>query len=141
MTVKDVTAALRAHLLADADVAATVGTRIHPGVLPQGQRTASVVVNLISAVGDHHMTGPSGLGRPRLQLTAWAPTPDDADTLARQVKTSLDGFSGAVAYGSASPQASVTVQGVFFDSARDGYDDVARLFFVQQDFLIWFEES
>jgi hypothetical protein len=132
--IKDIRPALTAFLLADAGIAAAVGTRVYPVRLPQGTAAASVVYNRISAIGDHTMQGASGLARPRIQIDCWAPTHDAATALANLVKDALDGFRGPMGNG-------VQVQGAFFDSERDlPFDDDGKLYGVSRDYLVWYEE-
>lgn len=135
--VKDIRPALRAFLLADASIAAVVGTRIYPIKIPQGVAAASLVYTKVSARPDHHMSGASGLARPRLQLDAWAPTADAALWLADLVRERLDGYSGTMGSGGAA----VTVQGVFFADEREDFDDAANLFRMSRDYFINYEES
>jgi hypothetical protein len=137
VSLKDIRPALRAFLLADASISAAVGaSRIYPDEMPQGVTATSLVFQEISNAGDHHMQGPSGLARPRMQVTAWAMTKDAAYALGLLVKGRLDGYVGVMGSGGAA----VMVQGVFFDSSRNVKDDAASLYGRQQDFLIWFEE-
>ncbi len=140
----DLRSALRAYLLADAQVSAAVdGSRIHPTVLPQGTNglaVPAVVYNIISEITDHHTQGASGLVMVRMQVDAYAETPDEADALSRAIKDRIDGVAGAWPYGSASPQDAVTVQGAFADTARTGYEPEAKLYRTGRDFLIWYEE-
>lgn len=140
MSLADLRPGLRALLLADATVAAAVAGRIYAGQLPQGERRASVVFNLISGIGDYNMQGPSGLARPRYQIDAWSPDADVAASLGRAIKGAIDGYAGAVSFGSNSPQDQVTIQGVFADNERDAYSTDEKLFGVSQDFFIWFVE-
>lgn len=140
MTVADLRPGLRAYLLADSSIAARVGARVYPVLLDQGETQDSIVYSRISDVGDHHMQGPSGLARPRMQIDCWSRTADGAASLARLVKGRIDGFRGAMPYGPGSPQDAIDVKGVFFDAARDGYDDTLKLHRVSQDFFIWFSE-
>lgn len=138
MTVKDLRPALRAFLLADAAIAAVIGTRMYPGKLPQGMVLASIVYTLASDPGDYHHEGPSGLAHPRYQVDAWAPTLDAATSLANLIKSRLDGYSGAMGSGAAL----VNVQGVFRDASGGGeeFDDSAKLWRNRRDYLIWNEE-
>lgn len=140
-TLADPGVAWRAILVADAAVLAAIDSgageqaaryRIYPAILPQNERRQSVTYVEISAQGDHHMEGPSGLAMARVQVNAWADNPDDAYDLGLKVKAALDGYSGTVA--------GVAIQGVFFDSARDLYDDVAKLHARAIDFMTWFAE-
>jgi hypothetical protein len=138
--IADLRPALAAYLLAGSSVAAKVGgSRIYPVILPQGERNPSIVYNRITAQGDHHMTGPSGLAMVRMQIDAWAAKQDDADALARAIKARIDGFRGVMGDG-VQDVTPVTVQGVFFDSARDDYHADAEMFRVSQDFRVWYAE-
>lgn len=133
MTILDIRPALRSFLIADAGISSAVGgNRVYPLRLPQGDQGPSIVYQRISDVGDHHMDGPTGLARPRFQIDAWAQTADAASSLANLIKNRLDGHKGATG--------STTIQGAFFDSMREGYDPESKLFYVGQDFFIWYAE-
>ena len=141
MTLQDPRVALRAYLLDDATISAAVGgTRVYGIKLPQGQTLASIVYSRISGQGDHHMEGASGLNRTRMQIDCWAQTADAADLLARQVKERIDGYRGSILWGEDSPAEAIVVQGIFYESEREDYDDVAKMYRSSKDYLIWFEE-
>lgn len=134
MTLVDLRPGLRTYLLADGAISSAVGgERVYSLVLPQGQKLPSIVYSKISNIGDHHMQGPSGLARPRMQIDCYALTQDAAVELAQMVKERMDGFQGDMD--------TVNVLGVFFDLDRDLYDDPSGLFRVSQDYLVWFRES
>lgn len=132
MTLADIRVGLRAHLLSDAAITAIVVDRVFPLKMPQGVTQASIVYARISGQGDHTMQGASDLARPRIQIASWAPSADVADALARLVKARIDGFRGQMG--------GVAVQGVFFDSEGDQYDDTTKLYGVRHDYFVWFEE-
>lgn len=133
MAVADIRPALREFLLSISEISALVGgERIFPVVLQQGVRDPSIVYTRISGQGDHHMQGASGLARPRVQIDAYAPTPDEAAQLADTVKFYLDGYSG--------PMGNVTVQGVFFDTEREDYQADVDLHRVSRDYIVHYEE-
>lgn len=136
MALKDLRPALRAFLLADGGISGAVGTRIYPQFLPQNTTADSIVYQKVSDIGDHTFDGPTGLARPRIQIDAWSRTNDGANALALKIKERLDGYQGIMGSGGAQ----VTVQGVFFDSARDLYDETAQLHRVSQDFFINYDE-
>jgi uncharacterized protein DUF3168 len=142
--IADVRPALRAYLLGDATISTAVGgTRVHPTVLPQGTNgpaVPAIVYNVISEVTDHHTQGASGLVMVRMQVDAYAATPNEADALARAIKDRIGGVSGLWSYGSSSPPDGVTIQGVFCETARTGYEADAKLFRSSRDYLIWLEE-
>lgn len=134
---KDIRPALRAFLLADAGIAAVVGTRVYPIKIPQGVNAASIVYTRISGAGDYHMAGPSGLAMPRYQLDSWAPTADAATALANLIKDRISGFRGVMGTG----PIAVTVQGAFLLDEREDYDDTPKLHRMSRDYAIDFEES
>jgi hypothetical protein len=140
----DLRPAFRAYLLADATISAAVGgSRIHPTVLPQGTNGPAVpacVYNVISEQTDHTTEGASGLVMVRMQVDCYAATPNEADALARAIKSRIDGVRTAWTYGTASPPDAVNVQGVFAENARTGYEPDAKLYVSGRDYLVWFEE-
>lgn len=141
MSMADVRLGLRAYLLADGSISSAVGgSRIHPIKLPQGQTTDSIVYTRISAQGDHHMEGASGLVRTRIQIDCYSLSANSAVTLANLVKERIDGFRGDMAWDENSPANAVTVQGIFFDSERESFDDLTKLYGVSRDYLVWFKE-
>jgi hypothetical protein len=133
MSLADIRPALRTFLLEFSTLAAEIGgERIHAVVLPQGVTAPSIVYNRISGLGDHSIQAPTGLAQVRMQIDAYAQTQGQADELSRLIKERLDGYSG--------PMGDVTVQGVFYDTMRDDYQDDVKLYRVSQDFMIVFEE-
>jgi hypothetical protein len=142
----DIRGALRERLLGDSTISTLVGaTRIYPGIVPQGisqigTSQPSLVQNLITEQTDYHMAGPSGLVSMRVQIDAWAKTPDEAVNLANRVKDRLSGFSGTITWGDSTPQNSVAIQGIFAENGRDGYDDVAKMHRRGRDFIVWYGE-
>lgn len=148
MSLADIRVALRAYLLADSTIASLVDSgasaavryRVFATKLPQGEIRASIVYNRISGLSGVTSSGREGLSRPRIQIDCWAPTADAASSLADLVKERIDGFKGAVQWDDNSPGNEITVQGVFFDSERDLYDDVVKLYGMSRDYLVWFQE-
>lgn len=141
MTLADIRVGLRAYLLDDAMISAAVGgARIYPIQLPQGQKLASIVYTRISGQGDHNVEGPSGLNRVRVQIDCWAATADAADLLSRQVKERIDGYRGAMPWGDESPAEAIVVQGIFFDSEREDWDETAQMYRASKDYVVWFGE-
>lgn len=145
MTLIDLRPGLQAHLATDTAIAAIVGSgndaRIYPVKAPQGETRPHIIYHKISGQGDHHMQGPSGLNRPRMQIDCWAKRSDVASQLALAVKARLDGLKEPIPYGSNSPQDEVEVIGAFFDSEREDYDKETELYLTSHDYLIWFRES
>lgn len=137
----DIRSALRTFLLADSPISTIVGgKRIHPVQMPQGQKETSIVYNRISGVGDHIMSGPTRIARPRFQIDCWAEAAAAANSLADLVKVRLDGYKGSWTYGTDSPPVSVDVLGVFFENERDGFDSDSKMFSVSRDYFVWYRE-
>lgn len=137
----DIRSVLKTVLLADVTVAALVGSsRVYPGILPQGVTATSVVQNLISEDTDYHMQGASGLAAARIQIDGWAQGQDAAVALANAVKDRLSGFSGTVSFGSNSPQDTASIKSIFAASARDDYDDTAKMHRRSRDYIVWYYE-
>lgn len=89
-------AALRAFVLADGNVAALVGARMHPRKLPQSPLLPAIVYQRVATRRSHDLAGPDGVPRPRLQLTCWAASSGAAYQLAGGVRQRLDGYCGAM---------------------------------------------
>jgi Protein of unknown function (DUF3168) len=138
---KDIRPALRAILLADADIASLVGNmRIFATNLPQGQRSPSIVFHRITGSSDYHLQGDSGLHQAFMQIDAWAASPDLAVSLADETHDALSGFAGDVDYGSMSPQLSITIRGIFQINERDLFDNVTQLHRMSRDYNIFYAE-
>lgn len=140
---KDIRPALHALLASSPTVASLVGSprRIFPVLLPQGERRASVVYNRITGIFQHQMSGSADLLQNIVQFDSVSELPDDADLLARAVHDVLNGARGEVFYGSASPQESVVIRGIFGTNVRDLYDSVTKLHRMARDFSVWYKET
>lgn len=136
MPLKDIRPAFSEFLLAGSAIAASVETRVYPIVLKQGVSGDSIVYQRISEVGDHHSQGASGLARVRMQVDSWSATRNGAAALGLVVKERLDGYRGTMGTGADE----VMVQGVFFDSSRDDYDEESKMYRASQDYIITYEE-
>ena len=98
--------ALVAFLSADTAIAALIGTRLYPETAPEGEPYPRLTYQLIDWPTLNTLEGPTGYGRPRLQIDCWAKGPTsyaDAWALANAVRSSkggngsgpaLDGFHG-----------------------------------------------
>lgn len=86
--------ALRAVLIADADVAALVTARVWPMKLPQTATLPAVVYQRVSTIGGVGLAAPVGPTRSRVQFSAWAATFGQARQLGEAVVHALNGWSG-----------------------------------------------
>ena len=123
--------AIVAHLVADLNVTALVGTRIYPKLLPQSPAYPAVVLHLISGGTDHTHDGPDGIAEVRYQIDCLAPTIAAATAAAEAVRVALDGYQGTM--GGAG---GVLVDSVFLVDSRDDYDDEMRVFVQGRDYAM-----
>lgn len=120
---------LRGILVNAAPVAAIVGTRVYPLVLPQGIADPAITYQYITGQSVITTDGPVGLFVGTVQIGCWAPTYLAADALYETVRAFLTSY------------ADNTSQGIFIDPRPDFYDNVAKLFRRTADFSIWHKET
>jgi hypothetical protein len=125
-------AGLHAHLSADAGVAALVGTRIYPLLLPQSATYPALTYSRVSGPRLDDLDGDAGLAHPAFQVTAWAPTYKAAKETAAAVRLALRGYRG--------PMGAADVADVRMIGDFDLYDQEAKVFHVAADFEIWHAE-
>lgn len=128
----DLSTAWRNHLLADPGVAAKVGAKVYPMVLPQGCVPPAITYQLISNP-QHHVIP---VGFPRMQTTCWAESHQAARELAAAVVDACQRFKGTM--GGAG---GITVINVKFEDDRDMTVEPApvdgkRLYQVPVDFKV-----
>jgi len=140
----DIRMALRTLILSDPYIEAMIGVRCYPVILPQGATYPSIVQNLISEDNHMHLGGSSILSRARIQIDCWATTADESVTLSNLVWEKVQGFSGTVSFNSSDSPSSlndVSIQGIFAELARDGYDATHKTFTRQRDYMVWYVDS
>lgn len=119
--------ALRAFLLADAAIAAVIGTRLYPVVVPQGAAYPAVTIRRISGERYAVLRGPASLVRPRLQIDAIAAGAAagayrQSQALGTLIRQRLEGFDGVMVDSTVSPNITWRVW-VQFDDERDLFDE------------------
>ena len=124
---------LRTFLLADATLGGLIGTRLYPLKLPQDPTVPAMTFQWISGQRAHAADGAVGLASPRVQFDCWAETYLEAEAVFEALRKRLDGFRGTAG--------SSRVQGAFFETERDDYEDEGRLYRRSADFFIWHEEA
>ena len=148
----------------DAEVAALVGTRIYPNIVPQRATFPVVVYNQISSERTSVMGRDTGSVDSTWQLDAYAQTYAGARELAVEVRKALQRYSGwtpvaTQAYavlerdddvvlerdGDAVVQRTLIgtklIQQIFVEADTDFYEDDTRLHRVSTDLRIWYDES
>ena len=125
--------AIIARLLADPGVTAIVGTRVHPGSVPQGTALPAIVFNRVDGAPLYSDDGEAGLETERVQIDCWSDSYSEAKRLARAVRASLSAFAGTVA--------GVAFQNILLDAERDlrerGSGAESYPFRTSLDFIIW----
>ncbi len=91
---------LRTHLLAQAPIAAIVGTRMFPMQLPQGATLPALTYQTIAGASGITHDGASDLGRHRIQIDCWAPSGNtgyqQVVELAAAVNSAVSGYMGSM---------------------------------------------
>jgi hypothetical protein len=102
-------------------VAAVVGTRVYPLVLPQKAALPAVSYLRVDGVQDSNLSGNSGLEVVRVQIDCWAETYAGAKALASAVSEAMQfGFGNECVW----------------STDRDQYEDGAKVFRVILEFSI-----
>ncbi len=117
---------LRTFLLANASIAAVVGTRAYALILPQKialtGTDGALVITRVDEIGDAHLRGPNALARARMQIDAYGFTLDVAVALQSLCRQRIDGYRGVWTDG-ASPATTLRVMSIFSQQERDTYED------------------
>jgi hypothetical protein len=82
---------LYAALAADGTVAGLVGTRIYPGIMPQGVTYPAISYQRISTVRTNMLSGVDDFTQVRIQIDCWDDGYSDVKTLANAVVSAIDG--------------------------------------------------
>lgn len=107
----DVGESLRTRLLADANVAALVSSRMYPDELPQNTTIPAIAYRVISTTHVHTINGPkAGFRRSRITIECFASTRPVANDLANKARLAVVDW-----YGDAS---GVDVRAVEMDSGE-----------------------
>lgn len=92
----DIRAAVYAALVADAAVAAIVGTRVYPVFLPQTGREPCIVFTVISDVRVRGLAGTLGAAEARVQFDLRAMRLADAVALKEALRAKWEGYRGTM---------------------------------------------
>lgn len=125
--------ALFTILSAHPGLSALVGSRIYPLILPQNPAYPALTYQRVSGPREQSHDGPSGLARPRFQVSCWHPDFDQAKAAAEQVRLALAGYRGIVG--------GLEIEGIQVENELDLYDPDAKVYRVILDFVIWHQEA
>jgi hypothetical protein len=139
MAFKSPEAVCRSALVADAAVAALVGTRVYPVIAPATADLPFVTFRRSGIQREHTLSGPMGMPVVQMTVDMYATTYEGVRELADRVRLSLDGYGTATAE-------SVVVNNVSLDNEADGFVQLAGgemppVYSVTQTYsVIWVEK-
>lgn len=111
-------------------VAALVGARVYPKVLPPKTRLPAITFERVSGNHDADLAGNSGTENPRIQVSCWALGYVQAKDMAKAVRTAMI-------------TATTAANGFTAITLTDGdlYEDAQLYHCVWTDFSVWHEED
>jgi len=125
--------AVYARTVGDAGVAALIGTRCYPLVVPQDATMPAIMYQRISGSPERSHSGFSGLSETRFQFTCEADTYASAKAVAQALRRCWESFAGAVG--------SIAIGGAFVENETDGYSEETPAPVVRMDVSIWHNEG
>jgi len=103
---------VRTYLLAQSGISDLVGTRIYPGVLPQGATRPAVEMHVISRTHVQHLQGIQAAGTVRFQFDVSAETQLAADAVAEAIVAAFRSLAASPAtIGAATYVGDLEIQG------------------------------
>lgn len=130
---------LVAELLAASGVTDIVGTKVHPGKIPQGLDSPAVVYNRVSSPRELALDGTAASVAVRLRLDCWHTSQSGAWSLAAAVRAALNsvGVGGNVTLG-AEPVHAVYLEN---ESTLGDFDGDELDYRVTQDWIVEITEA
>lgn len=125
---------IRTELQNSTGVTGKVSTRCYHLRLPEGATLPAVTYQRISG-RPMNVTyqGAIALVNHRIQVDSWAQTGEDVESLAAEVRKTLNGYSGT--------PSSLEVHGSFLVNEFTDYEIETQIYRVSQDYSIWHDES
>lgn len=120
----------------DAGLTALVASRIYPDVAPSQVGKPYIVYQRISThreVVQELTPGDTTLSRPRFQITAIAADKPGVISIAEALRDLLHGYKGT--------EESVVIGQIRMANERDNFYDAISEYTIQQDYLIWYQET
>ena len=111
-------------------------------VAPKNKEGPFIIYQRTSADRWRHINGPTGIAQALIQIDAYAESYLDAKALAASIEDLLDGYSGTVLHGSASPQEFVAIGGISLQNDIDFIDetDEPLLYRVASSYLVTYDQ-
>jgi hypothetical protein len=139
MALRSPEAAIRSALVADADVANLLGTRIFPVIAPASAAVPFATYRRSAVQRSQSLSGPTGVTTVILALDLYAESYEAVRDLADKCRLALDGYGGT------SPE-SVIVENTSLDNEADGFAQLAGgeappLYSVSQTYSVLWQEK
>lgn len=135
--------AIKAHLATYAELTALVGTRIHPGSLPQNSPLPALVYSKVSGVPEYAHDGANGAVESRIQISCLGADYGTTKNVSKAVKRAFRPFE--IAPGTMGGVGGVHVAGVFLENEMDIFEssDVEHLerYHIPQDWMFSHQED
>ncbi len=119
-------------------ILADVEADVYGNVVPDNPGSDWIVTTMISCVPHNTKSGASDYDQYRFQLDCYSRTPEDVDTLAASVRSTLDEYAGT--------SETVVIDHIFFDGQYDAFTSLMEMesredFFRRtQDYIIFVRE-
>ena len=125
-------------LLNTNSVTTYVGTRIYPGLAPQGAAFPYIEYHRIITDRVRHLGGLSSLASPRFQINCWSSGYDEAKSLGEAVENRPDNYTGT-------PSA-INIRRIYLEDKGDELEPAVgneskRLYGRRLDFTIWHADT
>lgn len=123
---------LYSYLVSAPGVAALVGTRVYPLVLPQASPVPAIIYSRVGGPRVKALAAPPGVQRARVQLSVFATSYAEVKAVAEALRLALDGHRGSWGAGQ--------VQAVSLVSENDLFGGDSLMYHVAQDYEVWADE-
>lgn len=123
---------IRTYLVSYSQLAALIGARFYPMVLPQTPTLPAMVWARISGPREYSHSGDSQLAFSRYQFTSWSADLAEARQVAQALISAMSGYSG--------PMGNEIVYAAFVENDIDDYDQETGLYSVIVDVTMWAKE-
>jgi hypothetical protein len=121
-------------ITADSGFSTIAANRLYPLILPDTPTFPAATYQLISSVPEETNDGPTGFVKARIQTDTWSNSYASCKALAKALRVLLDGFTGTLPNG-------VAVSNIIRDNSSDYIEPVSRLYRVQTDWLVMYDEQ
>lgn len=138
MSFKSPESVARSALVADAAVAAVIGTRVFPVLAPATAALPFATYRRSGVIRSHTLSGPMGVPTVNMTLDIYAETYEAVRDLADKCRKVLDGYGGTVN--------NVEVKNVSLQNEADGFvqlagGDLPPVYSVSQTYAILWQET